>query len=58
MYETTDRIRWPNRWGTVVVEIEETDNEVRDFISAHTLAYAMLYGRRDVELVTRLDLVL
>lgn len=62
-YEATDRSRMPDgrfritRHGTVVVEIEETANEVRDFIKAHTMAFAMVYGRRGVEHVTSLELV-
>lgn len=50
-YETTDRIRWPNRWGTVVI-LADT------YMEGFYTAYAMLYCRRDVEIVTRLDLVL
>jgi hypothetical protein len=53
-YETRTRPlaydHWP-RWGTVVVL-------ACDYFEAFNTAFAMLHGRRDVEQVTALQLVL
>jgi hypothetical protein len=49
-FEATDRLKWPSLYGRVIVA-------GTDYWDAFLTAFAMVYGMRGVEMVTRLDLV-